>query len=370
MKRIICVLVALCLLVGCSAADAYEKPQQQYITGVWLSFSELDQMLGGDFKAEFKKAVQQSKDRGITDMFVHVRPYCDAIYPSSIFPMREGAKALKYDALAYMIDVCHKNGIRLHAWINPYRVRTADGEVNNLPADSPASRWLHDDKAENDANVLVYNGIYLDPSSSDVKRLVLDGVKEIINNYSVDGVHLDDYFYPTTDEFFDNVAYTNYSNNVDIPMSLADWRRSNVNALISSIYTAVKFKDKDIVFSVSPSASIEENYNKHYADAASWIKSDCVDYIIPQLYFGFDYPDEEYRFDALLNKWIELTADSNTRLLIGLAAYKINTPQEPDKQEWAKGAEVISKQVTACKEHSEITGHIYFSYSSMVEYIK
>ena len=86
------------------------------------------------------------------------------------------------------------------------------------------------------------------------------------------------------------------------PLPLDDWRRANVNALISGVYTAVKFHSKDTVFSVSPAASIENNYSRLFADVKSWIESGCVDCIIPQLYFGFSYPDDEYKFENLLEQ--------------------------------------------------------------------
>ncbi len=361
----VCAFFVFC---GCASKQKTAE-SKKYMTGVWVSYLEIDNMLGGDFKTEFKTAVNNSKAAGVNDMFVCVRPYCDALYPSGIFPMREGVKNYDFDVLEYMINTCHDSDIRFHAWVNPYRVRTADSEIENLPTDSPAFKWLNDDNVQNDKNVAVENGIYLNPASIEVRALVIDGVREIIENYNVDGIHFDDYFYPTTSEGFDNAYYTEYCNATSTPLPLEDWRRANVNSLISGTYTAIKFKDKNIVFSVSPSASTDKNFNEHYADIDAWIKSGCVDYIIPQLYFGFDYPDPQYRFEKLVSDWIELVRGSEAKLLIGLATYKINTAQEPDQAEWANGTDVINEQVKICKENTAIAGHIYFSYSSMAEYL-
>ncbi len=372
MKKLLCVVFVLLLLVGCSPVEEFGQSTKtdSYITGVWVSFSELDQMLAGNFKDEFDTVIKNCKLRGISDMFVHIRPYCDAIYNSSLFPLRESAKGYDFDILAYMIELCHKNGIRLHAWINPYRVRTADSEIGAVDGDSPAAKWLADEDAENDINVLLENGIYLNPASSEVRALITDGVREVIDNYDIDGIHFDDYFYPTTSESFDEASYTRYRSNTKNPLLLAEWRRANVNALISAVYTAVKFKDKSIIFSISPSASVEENHNKHYADVAAWINSECVDYIVPQLYFGFDYPDAKFGFNNLVNEWKDLVKGSNVKLLIGLASYKINTDSEPDKVEWANGIDVINRQIEACKQDKSINGHIFFSYGSMIKYLK
>lgn len=370
MKKLLCVMLILLLLVGCSPTDTVsDSVKQEYITGVWVSYSELDTMLSGDFKDEFGVAVQNCLSRGVTDMFVHIRPFCDSYYPSELFPLRSSAATQNFDILEYMIGVCHQNGIKFHAWLNPYRVRTEDCDISALPDGSPAKRWLSDETADNDINVSLVSGIYLNPASSEARALILDGIREIIDNYAVDGIHFDDYFYPTVAESFDKMSYTAYCTDTQKPLDLDDWRRANVNALVSCAYTAIKFKNKDIVFSISPSASIDENYNKHYADIAAWVSSNCVDYIIPQLYFGFNYPDSDYKFNNLLGTWQKEMEGTDTKLLIGLATYKINTQNEPDRVEWANGQEVIKQQIEICKETSSIVGHIYFSYSSMCEYM-
>ncbi|MBQ8740254.1 MAG: family 10 glycosylhydrolase [Clostridia bacterium] len=370
MKKVICMILVLLLLVGCSPADtSSDQSKQNYITGVWLSYSELDAMLQKDFKAEFDAAVQNCLSRGVTDMFVHIRPHCDSYYPSQLFPTRATAAIYSFDVLEYMINVCHQSGIKFHAWLNPYRVRTADSDISALPDGSPAKQWLSDENADNDTNVSLIGGVYLNPASSSVRALIIDGIREIIDNYDVDGIHFDDYFYPTAEVAFDEQSYSKYCDEAQRPLGLGEWRRANVNALISGVYTAIKFKNKDIVFSISPSASIEENYNKHYADVAAWCDNACVDYIIPQLYFGFDYPDSDFKFDNLLQEWQKKLIDTEVKLLIGLATYKIGTQNEPDRAEWSDGIEVIKKQAQICKDTSGIDGHIYFSYSSMMEHI-
>ncbi len=374
MKRILCAALALMLLCSCSplqgGGSEGESAKTDYIKGVWLSFSELDNMLAyGDFKGEFENAISNCKSCGITDVFVHIRAYCDSLYPSEYFPLRQSAEGYDFDILSFMLEECHKNGIRFHAWINPYRVRTADSDISNLNPLSPAYKWLNDETAENDSNVCIAGGIYLNPASGEVRRLIIDGIREIMENYPVDGIHFDDYFYPTQDESFDKTLYEKYCTDTEKPLTLSDWRRANVNALISGVYTAVKFKDKDIVFSVSPAASAQKNYDALYADVDVWIKSGCVDWIIPQLYFGFDYPECEYQFENLLEDWQKRVASGEASLIIGLASYKIGTESEPDRQEWQNGEQVIKRQAELCLSHPDISGHIFFSYSSMIKHI-
>ncbi|MBO5725960.1 MAG: family 10 glycosylhydrolase, partial [Clostridia bacterium] len=149
---------------------------------------------------------------------------------------------------------------------------------------SPAKQWLTDDNVENDKNIcLTDSGIYLNPAESECKKLVLDGVREILQNYDVDGIHIDDYFYPTTETQFDESSYLLYSQSLENPLTLEEWRRKNVSSLVNSIYCTVKAHDKNIMFGVSPAADINRNYNTLFAEVEGWIGGGYVDYILPQL---------------------------------------------------------------------------------------
>lgn len=368
MKRAICaVILVAALLCGCTApepSDSSVAVKADYIKGVWFSYLELDTMLSGDFKAEFTSAIERCKSLFITDIFVHVRPFCDAIYESQYFPLRQTAVGQGFDVLQFMINAAHEKGIRVHAWVNPYRVsRSADSEA--LPQDSPAYRWLHSESAEEKANAIICDGIYLNPASAAARRLVTDGIRELVEKYEVDGVHFDDYFYPSAEAAIDSADYTAYCAGAKAPLELYDWRRANVNALISGVYTAIKFQNKDIVFSVSPAASVESNYNNLFADVETWVKSGCVDMLIPQLYFGFDYPAEEYRFDALIKVWKRVANKGDTTLVIGLAPYKIGTDADADREEWNNNPTLLKRQTEVCYRDDLIMGHIFYSYSSL-----
>lgn len=366
MKRAICSVILIALIFcGCAAkGDAAVQSETEYTTGVWFSYLELDKMLSGDFQTEFAAAIENCKTIGITDVFVHIRPFCDSLFNSEYFPLRETARGLSFDAMEFMVSIAKQNNMRFHAWINPYRV-SRETDINALPNDSPAYKWLNDEDAENDCNVLFCDGIYLNPAAPAVQRLVIDGVREILEDYDVDGIHFDDYFYPTADAEFDRKTYEKYCADTENTLGLADWRRANVNALISGTYTAVKFYSKDKLFSISPAASLQNNYDNLFADVKAWIESDCVDIIIPQIYFGFDYPIDEYRFNNLVEEWKELLNMGNARLMIGLAAYKIGTESEPDRSEWNDNPTLLKRQSVACLKDSDISGHIYYSYSAI-----
>ena len=366
MRKLILILCVALFLCSCVApkgqTESIKALQEKYIEGVWLSFSEINEMLEDDFKGKFDTCIANCKSFGTTDIFVHVTAFADSLFDSQYFPKKEQAKKYTYDILEYMINASHENGIRFHAWMNPYRVSTATDDIGTLPDGNPAKKWLSDQDEQNNQNVCIYNGIYLNPASTEVRKHIINSIREIVLNYQVDGIHFDDYFYPIVDEKFDEVSYDEYASKTAVPLSLDNWRRASVNALISGCYTAIKFINKDIIFSVSPAASIDKNYNEYFADVEAWIKSGCVDIIIPQLYFGFNYPDVDYGFENLLNKWKAATEQSETKLCIGLAAYKVGTETEPDCFEW-QDENVLSNQVNLCLADKSVGGYCFFSYS-------
>ena len=249
--------------------------------------------------------------------------------------------------------------------INPYRVLTSSGDINAVDKDSPAYKWLNDNSKTNDVNVCFYNGIYLNPAEAEVRKLILDGVREIISKYKVDGIHFDDYFYPTTDSNFDEASYSKYMSAVSSPLSLEDWRRENVNALISGCYSAVKSYNKNIVFSVSPAASIEKDYNNYYADVEKWAQGGYLDALIPQIYFGFEHTDKNFRFEKLLDDWYKICANTDTKLLIGLAPYKIGLSNSADGDEWSKKTDILSREVRLIYDEKKADGYVFFSYSTL-----
>ena len=370
MKKIIALLLVMIVtLAGCTGIPPTDKKApDSRISGVWITYSEIDDfLLGGEFREKFMSVSANLKKYKITDVFIQVHPFCNSLFKSNYFPQNELSKCYDFDVFKYIIEVLHKENIKIHAWINPYRVKTADSDINSLPTDSPVYKWLTDENAENDKNVCFFEGIYLNPASSEVKKLITDGVREIIETYDVDGIHIDDYFYPTVTAEFDAPIYEEYLAKNENPLPLDQYRISHINSLISSLYTAIKFKDKDLVFSISPSASITKNKEGYFADIKAWAENECVDLLIPQAYFGFKYPDKNYRFEKIINDYKSLPLKS-TKLAIGLATYKIDTTLEPDCEEWKNGREVIDKQVEICENDKDLCGYVFFSYSSFLSY--
>ena len=373
MKRIAVLFVALCLLIsgcGMNKQNSTEITYNQgvYSSGLWVSYSEINNLFlsQNGFESELLKITENCVSIGIDDVYIHIRPFCDSLYKSEYFPLMNSATSFSGDAFKLIIDSFHSKNIRVHAWINPYRVSASTADINSLNPQSPAYKWLKDENTENDENVCFFNGIYLNPASLEVQKLIIDGAREILKNYDVDGIHFDDYFYPTTDASFDSVSYEKYKSTTQKPLSLDDWRRANVNSLLNNCYSAIKFINDDVVFSISPAASVEKNYNEFYADVKAWIEGGYIDCIIPQLYFGFEHSQREFRFTNILENWKELIGDNhNIKLLIGLANYKIGTKNESDGEEWLLDDAIIARQAEICRQDGIVSGCVLFSYSSV-----
>ncbi len=363
MKKALTVIVCILLLTGCT--PKIKEKQEQHI-GVWISYSEVNSMLDGDFKVDFDAVVKNCQSLGINNIYIHVRAFGDSLYKSSFFPLNPKCEKYDFDILEYVTELCHKNGISVHAWINPYRISSSTQNIEEINPQSPAAVWLLDDDPNNDKNVCFADGIYLNPAESEVRQLILDGVREILDNYDIDGIHYDDYFYPTQSEEFDKISYTEYAAETESPLCLADWRRINVDSLISGTYNAVKYKNSDVVFSVSPAADINKNYENLYADVAVWIDNGYIDAIIPQLYFGFEYPDDDFKFPNLLKDWKDICAlNPDVRLNIGLAFYKAKPTLSADIPEWQENDDIIARQIEIINEDNNLSGYVFFSYSSL-----
>ncbi len=342
------------------------------LRGMWISFFEIQVMCESKkgFRYEFAKALDQCADYGTNSVYVHVRSHCDAYYKSDIFPWSvyvtgEQGKAPDFDPLEIMIEEAHKRDIQIHAWINPYRVSTQSTDLALLSDLNPAKKWLTDDDETNDYRVVECDGgLYLNPCDIEVQRLIVDGVREIVKYYNVDGVHFDDYFYPTTEEWFDEPQYAEYLMSVSSnPLSLDDWRRANVNSMVGAVYNAVKDVRSNCIFGISPMASIENNYHTVFADIKAWLDGGYVDYVMPQLYFGFEYPSEKSRFDVLLDQWIKLFDNYEQRLYIGLGAYRIGST-DVDNIEWSEHNDILSRQLKHIDSVGKTDGYVIYSYQT------
>lgn len=333
MKRIFCVLLSLLLLCGCVSQTKKTAAKNEVFCGVWISCYELYPMLkSGNFKEEFTAAADNLALLPCSDAFVHVRAFSDALFNSEYNIFNEYAVGYDFDIIKFMIDTLADRGIKFHAWINPFR--TAES-------------------------------VFANPADTGVRKTVVQSVREIIENYDVAGVHFDDYFYPADNEEIDAQTYAEYAKTATNPLDKKDWRTANISALIYDIQALIDNSGKDILFSVSPSADIQKNENVSCADIKAWCERGAVDMVIPQLYFGFDYPAEEFRFENLLATWKGYLQYSEAMIVIGLAPYKLGITEGPDCAEWQNGTDILALQTKICLGDPVISGVCYFSYSSL-----
>ena len=342
----------------------HETSKKEEKRAVFISYMELQKYLKGKdiktAKANINKMISALKSNKFNMIILQVRSFSDAIYESQYFPWsmvisESEGEAYHFDVLAYFIEMSHKNNLELHAWINPYRIRTSS-DVSTITVKNPAYNLLE----TNDVDISD-NGIYYNPASSNVQKLILDGIEEILENYQVDGIHFDDYFYPNLD--IDNENYLEYSKHNDI--SKDKYHLLMVNNLVKETHKLTK--KHHVVFGISPEGNIENNYSKNQADVYTWAKSnEYVDYLMPQIYYGFQ--NEAAPFYNVLKKWDNLVKESDVKILPALAFYKSNQEDlyaKNGKYEWIENDDIIMRQVLLSRNMQSYAGFALFRYDSI-----
>lgn len=329
---------------------AYATVKIENMRGVWVPYMSLDtgEYTETSFKKNFDKIVQTALSNKMNTLVVHIRPFSDALYKSEIYPSShiltgEQGASVEFDALEYMVEAAHNSNLKLHAWINPYRISTSE-----TPPQLAQSSIVNSLEAD---DILEYDGgRYINPSSNMGRKLIIDGVREVVKNYNIDGIQFDDYFYPTSNTAVDSEFYQDYLENLDsecVPLTQFEWRRANVNMLISSVYSCIKNIKKDVIFGVSPQCNIN-NCNEIGADVELWSNSyGYVDYICPQIYVNFEHAT--LPFDKSLKEWLEITKKKKVTLCIGLALYKANS--DYDDGTWKNSDDILKSQIQLCKQN-------------------
>ena len=339
--------------------EAEDMKQEKELAGVWVPYMSLDTAdhTQKAFEENFQSIAREAKEMGLNALFVHVRPFSDALYPSALFPWShlltgEQGKDPGFDPLAFMVDCAHSLGLEFHAWINPLRVKTAE-TPKALAANNPYSVL----QADCPYYFMEWEGgVYLDPAYPYVRSLIADGAAEIAEKYEVDGIHFDDYFYPAEDASLDSEAYALYMETVETPLPLLEWRRANISALVAEVYAKVKKARPQAVFGISPQGNIENDENMG-ADVQAWCASPgYVDYICPQLYYSFE--NEALGYAEALAQWQALPRHENLALYAGLALYKAGT--DADGGTWLLSDDIIRRQIEAARA-SQCSGVVLYS---------
>ena len=336
------------------------------IRAVYISYIELDDYIKEKDEKTSKNniisMIKNVKDNNFNTIILHVRPFSDAIYRSLIFPISNSVlnnenKAPNYDVLNFFIKEAHKNNINLHAWINPYRI-SHNTDIKRISKKSPAYKFIN----TSNIKVIKDKGIFYNPASVEVRNLIIKGIKELVENYDIDGVHYDDYFYPDKTIDLDNYqVYLAAGGN----MSLDEYRLDNVTSLIKDIYSEIKSIKKSVKFGIAPEGNIDNNYSINYIDTKKILaNSGYVDYIMPQVYFGF--LNETRPFLDTVAMWNDLIKIDNITLIPALALYKSGTKDIYAKggiNEWVQRSDIIKRQVLVSRNLNKYGGFSIFSYN-------
>ena len=300
-------------------------------------------------KEEMIKILDTLKDTGIDTVMFQARTEGDALYKSKINPWSKVLTGIQgkdpgYDPLEFVIEEAHKRGMKIHVWLNPYRGTTSGTDINSLSTNhqlrkNPSWKLEHDGR------------LYFNPELPEVKQYIVDTVAEIVSNYNIDGIHFDDYFYPSKYPL----------TNGDRDGVEANTRRNHITEMIKQVKAKIKSIKPYIEFGVSPSGIWKnkssdalgsntkgnESYYSDFADTRMWVKNNLVDYIVPQLYWeaGNTYAD----YETLVKWWSDVAKGTNVDLYIGQGIYKDVVANQ------------IDTQLAINKKYSSVKGSIYYT---------
>ncbi len=355
-------LVLLCgILFFSKAEEKKSPPSAEEMRGIFISYIELQKYLQAKSEMEMKQNIQKMiynvKSIKANTIILHTRMMSDAIYESRLFPFsayisgEEGKKTL--DVLSYFLEEAHRNKVKVMAWINPYRIRGTE-DLSTITQYSPAYPYIGTD------TIYVHNGIYWNPSKKVVEDLIVEGVKEVLE-YPIDGVLMDDYFYPSSD--IDLQDYQEYQEKN--PISLEDYHFMIVNRLVKRIHE--ECQKKKIDFGISPDGNIENNYQKHFADIYLWTSNkDYIDFIMPQIYYGFYNSTKAYY--KVSKEWSNIIQTPDIKLYIALAFYKVGQEDSYAKEgklEWITNNDIIMREVLLSRNLRQYHGFSLYRYDSV-----
>ncbi|QHZ47138.1 family 10 glycosylhydrolase [Bacillus sp. NSP9.1] len=358
----------MCMKAMCGTSQARELRAVWIATVTNIDWPSKKGLTVSQQKEEYIKLLDDVQDMGMNAVVVQIKPTADAFYPSSYGPWSEYLTGIQgkdpgYDPLCFLLDETHRRKLEFHAWFNPYRITMNHTDVNRLSADHPARKhpeWV----------VAYGSQLYYNPGIPEAQTFIVKGIEEVVKNYDIDAVHMDDYFYPykiAGKEFPDQDTYEKYGK--DRFANIDDWRRDNVNQLVKQINAAIKKEKPCVKFGISPfgvwrnkaddptgsnTTAGMTNYDDLYADTREWIKQGYLDYIAPQIYWSIGFAPASY--DILVDWWKHETEGRPIHLYIGQAAYKINQNADPA---WSDPEE-YPRQI-ALNRSSDIPGSIHFS---------
>ena len=419
--KVICLLLVTVLLFFVTSAVKTEATANNEVPvelrGVWVAtVSNIDiarQTSAGElqqkaYKEKLMTIIERAEYYGMNAIFFQIRPANDAFYESqynawSEFLVARGVNP-GWDMLTWFIDECHAHGLEFHAWLNPYRVSASNivdltkmtqEEINNIKLSfrnqAIAAQGNIDNPVVNGTEeeflTAVVGGkegkLILNPARQTTIDHIANTIQEIIDNYDVDGIHFDDYFYPSggIEKGVENDDYAEYVDNGG-QLAIADWRRDNVNRMVERVHDIVSLHNETsehyVAFGISPAAvwapSSEKcsdsrgqdggmnvicasysSYNDLYADTRLWVRNEWLDYILPQNYYNFG---DEYK--EIASWWSKEVLNTSVKLYIGTPLYRVSE---------FKDSQLIKKQFDYIEQttitRNNVSGFVLFSFRNL-----
>lgn len=367
------IIQALTLLLLCFAlpAQAQQAPKREF-RGAWIAtvqnidWPSRTGLSVDEMRQELTRMLDTLKSLNLNAVIFQVRPAADAFYDSPYEPWSQWLSGTQgqapspyFDPLGFMVDECHRRGMELHAWFNPFRVAmdtlTENKDSRHISRRQPD--W-----------VLRYGGrMYLDPGMAPARLYVMKVMMDVVRRYDIDAVHIDDYFYPYPvpgRAFPDSASYRRFGRE----KPLAEWRRENVNRFVQDLSDSIRIAKNWVRLGVSPfgvwrNASTDPegsqtragvtSYDDLYADVRLWIREGWIQYIMPQNYWSIGFPPADY---AEVLRWWSRNSSGN-HLYIGQALYKLNNHSDPN---WSKATE-FPDQIRMMRSFPQARGLSFFS---------
>ena len=374
--------LVLLLFLFCQITFSQQNIEREF-RGVWIATKDnIDwpsskTLSTEEQKKELIELLDLFKNLNFNVIIFQIRPSADAFYNSKYEPWsvyltgtNDKEPAPYYDPLAFIISETHKRGMEFHAWLNPYRaiVNYQKFQSNPFPLSYEKPEWFINYGANK----------YFNPGIPEVRKYTNKVVADIVQNYDVDAIHFDDYFYPykiAKEEFQDGNAFKKFGGKY-YPRNVDDWRRNNVNLIIEELYTTIKTIKPWVQFGISPfgvwrnksvdpkgsdTQAGQTNYDDLYADVTFWLKNKWLDYVLPQDYWHIGFKKADYK--KVAGWWADNNYDTN--LYMGQAMYRLGNYKS---KAWKKQNKTeIEKQIEFNRSVSNIKGSAYFSAKSFLK---
>ena len=353
----------LALLTACFHAlaqqDANPIPRDGEFRGVWiatvagLDWPDVNQPAIVQ-EVQLLETIKAMREVGCNTVIFQVVSNMDAIYPSKILPWsavltgKEGEDP-GFDPLDIAVKAAHECGMKIHAWINPLRVaRSDDLQHDSLHVSISHPEWVQNYKHK----------LYMDPANPQVLDYLAAIAREIVSAYDIDGLHIDDYFYPPglARDASGNEWKENFYTGPDERRAIDEWRFSNIDKVVETLFNTTPEVKPEVVFGVSPSGRLV-NTRHLYADPARWAKAGTVDYFAPQIYWSTGR-DDEAEFGKVLLSWKGIAR--GIPVYVGLAAYKHDEAYNRGQDAPYMNLSEFGKEVDLCRNAGYIDGHIWF----------